>query len=237
MAIIKNIERMEGDIWHMIITGVEKGDPGQFFMLRTLPLDCDPLLSRPMSIMDATDEETHFCYRVAGRGTSCFSRLRPGESISAMGPFGHGFPFVDVKSVLVGGGIGIAPLYYLAKVLKSCGANVSAFLSYAEEDDNFLLSQMKEVCDVVFVRKGAPVTDIVFCEKDSVYYACGPSAMLETISEKTRSVDAQCFVSLEKHMACGVGACQGCTIPTRSGNKRVCKDGPVFDAREIYYYD
>lgn len=236
MALVKSNEQIADGIWRMTVSGVERGDPGQYFMLRTVPVDCDPLLSRPLSIMDADDNETQFCYKVSGRGTMCFSRLRPGDEISALGPLGKGFPFVDAKAAVVGGGIGIAPLYYLAKVLKSCGANVTAFLGYSG-DEKILFDEMKEVCDVVFVSRTGNATDIVFCESDCVYYGCGPAVMLEALAEKTRQIDARSYVSLEKHMACGVGACKCCTIPTRSGNKRVCKDGPVFDAREIYYYD
>lgn len=235
-AIITKNVQIANNVWVMTVSGLERGDPGQFFMLRTIPMDCDPLLSRPMSIMDADDNETSFCYRVSGRGTVILSKLRSGDKIYALGPLGKGFPYLDAKAVLVGGGIGIAPLYYLAKVLKSCGADVTAFLGYNGEEKP-LLDEMKAVCDVVFVSRTGNATDIVFCDKESIFYACGPSVMLEALSEKTRVAGAKCYVSLERHLACGVGACRGCTIPTRSGNRRICKDGPVFDSREIYFYD
>ncbi len=234
MAVIKEHKEIAKDIYVMTLTGVERAEPGQFFMLRPKNLGKDPLLPRPISVMDATDEETRICYRVVGKGTGLLSTLRAGDSIDALGPLGKSFPYLDTHAILVGGGMGIAPLLYMCKVLKSCGVHTRVYLGYSAEPC-FLKEEFESAADDLIIDIGGRITDEVAEDPESVYYACGPQPMLEAISEKTRKIDARCYVSLESRMACGVGACLGCTIPTRNGNKRVCKDGPVFDAREVYY--
>ncbi len=234
MALIKSNVRIAEDIYIMTLTGLERGEPGQFFMFRAHGESCDPLLPRPLSIMDANDKETRICYRTKGRGTQTLAKMRPGDQMDALGPLGSSFPYLDADAILVGGGMGIAPLLYMCKTLKACGARVRAYLGYSSEPV-FLREEFEKASDELKVNMGGLITDDVPVSPESVYYACGPQAMMEALTEKLSESGARCFVSLESRMACGVGACLGCTIPTRSGNKRVCKDGPVFDAKEVYY--
>lgn len=234
MPLILENKKIAENIYVMRVTGVERGEPGQFFMLKPLLGSSDPLLSRPISILDATDKETRFCYRAVGRGTELLSALHEGDELCALGPLGTSFPYLDADAALVGGGIGIAPLLYLCKALKSCGVRVRVYLGYST-DETFLKDEFERAADELAVNIGGRITDEVPMEENCVYYACGPMVMLEALHEKTAEAGARCYISLEKRMACGVGACLGCSVPTRNGNKRVCKDGPVFDAKEIYY--
>ena len=234
MALITSNQQIAQGIYRMTVSGAPLGRAGQFFMLR-VPGALDPLLGRPISIseIDAVSDETTFVYQSIGRGTAQFAALLPGQSIEAQGPYGNGFSLQDGHAVLLGGGIGTAPMLQLAKELRASdpARRIDAFLGYREEA--YLVGEFEQFCDSVTVNVGGIVTDAVDFSRTACYYACGPAPMLRAAATHADAANANLFVSLEKHMACGVGACLGCTCQTKSGRKRVCKDGPVFDYREV----
>ena len=206
--------------------------PGQFFLIR---IDReDTVLRRAFSIFDKNDDRLSFLYRVVGKGTGWLSERKTGYELNIFGPLGNGFSLVEGRSLLVGGGTGMAPLYYLGKNINGdvdflLGAQRKTF--WSEE----LLSRYRDIGNLELVTedgssgKKGMVTQYI---KNACYtkvYACGPMEMLKSID-----IDVPAEVSLESVIACGFGACRGCVVETVSGEyKRVCKDGPIFDLREI----
>jgi dihydroorotate dehydrogenase electron transfer subunit len=211
---------------------------GQFFMLRSW--DRIPVLSRPISVFDAGDDRISFLYKTVGQGTALFSRLKPGDSITVQGPLGQGFPTappVTGRIALVGGGAGIAPLYLAAKQYRGAADRYLGFSGAA-----FLTEEYRGVADRVTVKVGGFITDAIDpagYDGDTPYdaiFTCGPEAMMRALWEKCRAcgVADKLFVSLESRMACGIGACYGCSRKTVGGNRKVCRDGPVFPAPEVF---
>ena len=219
----------------MIVSGAPIGRAGQFFMLR-VPGALDPLLGRPVSICETNAEtgETAFVYQTVGRGTEQFSRLLPGQEIDAQGPYGNGFSLESGRAVILGGGIGTAPMLQLARELRGDdpAREIDVYLGFREEA--YLAREFERYADRVAVNIGGFVTGDADFSLDATYYACGPAPMLRAAAAAADAANAKLYVSLEKHMACGVGACLGCTCQTSGGRKRVCKDGPVFDYREVH---
>ena len=234
MAEIIRNEPIATGIWRMVVSGAPLGRAGQFHMLRVLGV-LDPLLGRPISICetDAAAGETTFVYQTIGRGTAQFARLLAGQEIETQGAYGNGFPLKDGHAVLIGGGIGTAPMLQLAKELHASdpARKIDVYLGFREEA--YLEKEFESYADSVTLNIGGYVVNDVDFTLDATYYACGPAPMLRAAASAADEANANLFVSLEKHMACGVGACLGCTCQTTSGRKRVCKDGPVFDYREV----
>ncbi len=235
MAVIVENTQIASGIFRMRVTGAALGHAGQFYMLRR-PDALDPFLGRPISIYetDVDSAETTFVYHTPGRGTEMFSTMLPGQTLDVQGPYGNGFPLTGGRAVVIGGGIGIAPLYQLVKELRSNEPNrqIDVFLGFKEE--SYLTGAFEPVADSVTINVGGFVTQDVDFSLDATYYACGPAPMMRAAAQAARDANAKLYVSLEKHMACGVGACLGCTCKTHDGNKRVCKDGPVFFFEEVF---
>lgn len=236
MAEVIRNEPIASGIWRMTVSGAPLGRSGQFFMLR-VPGALDPLLGRPISIceIDKSAGTTTFVYQTVGRGTAQFAKLLPGQQIDAKGPYGNGFPLKSGRAVLVGGGIGTAPMLQLAKELRTSdpARKIDVYLGFREEA--YLVNEFEQYADSVTLNIGGYVVNDVDFSLDAIYYACGPAPMLRAAATAAEQANASLFVSLEKHMACGVGACLGCTCQTEHGRKRVCKDGPVFDYREVLH--
>jgi len=234
MAEIIRNETIASGIYRMTVSGAPIGRAGQFFMLR-VPGALDPLLGRPISIceIDAKQGETTFVYQTVGRGTAQFARLLVGQQIEVQGPYGNGFPLNGSRAVLIGGGIGTAPMLQLAKELRASdpARAIDVYLGFREEA--YLEEAFEQYADSVTRNIGGYVVNDVDFSLAATYYACGPAPMLRAAATAAEVANANLFVSLEKHMACGVGACLGCTCQTEHGRKRVCKDGPVFDYREV----
>jgi dihydroorotate dehydrogenase electron transfer subunit len=205
---------------------------GQFCMLRAW--DAEPVLSRPLSVFDAAEDRIAFLYKTVGRGTAILSRLRSGDSIALQGPLGNGFPAMQGRIALVGGGAGIAPLYLAAKQRRAAGCVADLYLGFSGEA--FLAETYRAVADNLISKTGGFITDAVDPSRYDGIFCCGPEAMLRSLWEKCKdaAVADRLFVSLESRMACGIGACYGCSRKTASGNKKVCRDGPVFAAREVF---
>jgi len=217
---------------------------GQFVLLK-VSQGFDPLLLRPFSFHDVQSESYELVYQVVGRGTSVLSTKSIGDVVDSTGPLGNGFKFEEGESVLVAGGIGIAPLFLLARSLAQrkmktilvYGAKTAASLVCKERFGSVGVSVRLATEDGSTGFKGTCVELLELLLKSStvgVVYACGPTAMLRGVAELCKGHNTTCQISVEERMACGVGACRGCSISRKDGGYlTVCKDGPVFDAREV----
>jgi dihydroorotate dehydrogenase electron transfer subunit len=211
---------------------------GQFCMLRSW--GSVPVLSRPISVFDAQGDRVSFLYKVVGRGTAIFSGLRPCDSITVQGPMGKGFPDTTGRIAMVGGGAGISPLYLAAKQYRAaCGSQaagntVDLYLGFSGAA--FLTEEYRNISDKLIVNVGGLITDEIDPALYDSIFTCGPEIMMRVLWEKCKAAGAgdRLFVSLESRMACGVGACYGCSRKTVNGNKKVCRDGPVFPATEVF---
>lgn len=214
------------EMFHIKIEGSFEAKMGQFFMLRAW--DKYPLLSRPISIYDIDEEGISFLYKVVGEGTKIISNLKKGDEIELQGPYGNGFEKVGGRVALIGGGVGIAPLYMVAKNIPNC----DVYLGFRE--DRIAVDDFENVCDNLFTTVGDTfITDIIDFNKYDHLIVCGPTPMMKKILDLTKDTNVRVQVSLENHMACGVGACLVCTCKTKDGNKRTCKDGPVFWGEDV----
>ncbi len=224
--------------------------PGQFVMLRVSE-NLDPLLARPFGISSVLSTSSiEILYRVAGRGTALLTGMEAGHVLSLLGPLGKGFPLPDKNTmpVLVAGGSGFPPLHFLSQ---RAGCRSHLFLGSRNKEclpPPGIITNFRETCAKVHIatEDGSAgttgmTTDILndFLQRMEtktriVLYACGPHAMLAAVSRIAAEHTIPCFVSMEERMACGLGACMGCSIPVKTGGyKRACKEGPVFDSREI----
>ena len=225
--VIEN-EFLNDDMYKMKVEGNFEGRMGQFYMLRAW--DMYPLLSRPISICDIDENSITFLYKVFGEGTKILKNLKAGDSIKLEGPYGNGFTKVEGRVALVGGGIGIAPLYLVAKNIENC----DAYLGF--RDNAVMEEEFKSVCKDVHIATGNKfVTDMINIEDYDYILTCGPTPMMEKLVDMTKGSNTKIMVSLENHMACGVGACLVCTCKTQSGNKKTCKDGPVFWGEDVIF--
>lgn len=221
----------------------DEAKPGQFISVYSN--DGSKLLPRPISIcgIDTEKKELRIVYRVAGEGTKEFSQYTAGTKVSIMGPLGNGFPLKDKKAILIGGGIGIPPMLQLAKALDCEKSIVLGF-----RDETFLMEEFKPYGDVYAssdfgtVGVKGTVLDAIkeYGVEGDIIYACGPTPMLRAIKEYAEEKGIEAQISLEERMACGIGACLGCVCKSKEKdhhthvhNKRICADGPVFDAREV----
>ena len=230
-----------------------KCKPGQFLNIK--PGDTnDPLLRRPISIFDvaAGRGRITLLYRVVGKGTGLLTGVKVNDYVDIMGPLGRGFTLPDQPEniVLVGGGVGIAPLLYLGRVLRErqcqvtvmCGAATAGQLVAADRFQHLGISWVSATMDGSDGFKGL-VTDLLNSDWVPVgidrAYTCGPEPMMEVVAQWAQMHNIWGEVSLEEHMACGVGACLGCARKLKSdyeGYVKVCKDGPVFNINEVELY-
>lgn len=227
-------EEVASSFFRIAVEGSFPAEPAQFYMLRAWYLD--PLLGRPMSVFDRTEEQIAFLYEVRGRGTKLLSRLKPRDALSLFGPLGNGWERSDGRIALIGGGCGIAPLLHTAKVF----GEVDLYLGF--QDQPFLVEAFEKLGTQVVItsqsgrggRMGV-VTDGFDPNGYEACFACGPHGMLKTLAQMCHTAGVSLFVSLEERMACGIGACLGCAVKTTKGVRRVCRDGPVFRAEEVIW--
>lgn len=247
-AVIVSQKCIGTDIYDMVLSfprGAKEAKPGQFIAMYCE--DGTKLLPRPISIcgIDAENGTLRVVYRIAGEGTRLFSEMKEGDSLEVLGPLGNGFTMKEERAIIVGGGIGIPPMLELAKQL-SCEKTV--VLGY--RDELFLKEEFDACADVVVATedgscgtKGTVIDAINEANVDgAVIYACGPMPMLKALAEYAEAHDMEAQISLEERMACGIGACLGCICKTKKkdhhtnvNNQRICKDGPVFDAKEVVF--
>ena len=221
--------------------------PGQF--IAVFPKDRSTLLPRPISICEVKEDKTalRIVYRVAGQGTKEFSGYTAGDSIAILGTLGNGFPYEEAagkKVFLMGGGIGVPPILELAKQMQ---ADKKVVVGY-RDSKTFLKEDFDKYADVVIATEDGSVgtkgnvMDAIRengLEADMIC-ACGPMPMLRAIKAYAAEKGIKAYISLEEHMACGVGACLGCVVKTKEvdhhshvNNARICTDGPVFDAEAV----
>lgn len=225
--------------------GAALAKPGQFIAMYCN--DKSKLLPRPISICGINKEEgtLRVVYRVAGEGTKEFSEMKEEDTLEVMGPLGNGFALKEEKAIIIGGGIGIPPMLELAKQL-----NVEKTVVLGYRTSTFLKDEFEAVCDVKVATEdgsqGTKGTVIDAIEKygveGKVIYACGPMPMLKALAVYAEEHGMEAQISLEERMACGIGACLGCICKTKEkghhtnvNNTRICKDGPVFDAKEVVF--
>ena len=247
-AIIVSQQCIGTDIYDMVLSfpkGAKEARPGQFIAMYCE--DGTKLLPRPISIcgIDAEAGTLRVVYRIAGEGTRLFSQMKAGDSLEVMGPLGNGFTMKDKKAIIVGGGIGIPPMLELTKQL-DCEKTV--VLGY--RDELFLKEEFEACADVAVATedgsagmKGTVIDAIEAAQvSGEIIYACGPMPMLKALAEYADAHGMEAQISLEERMACGIGACLGCICKTKEkdhhtnvNNTRICKDGPVFDAKEVVF--
>jgi dihydroorotate dehydrogenase electron transfer subunit len=250
IEIVSN-ERVTDDTWLMALRSAaiaQAARPGEFVMMKVRP-GLDPLLRRPFSICGVRDDLFLVLYRIIGKGTSLMTELRQGEGIRVLGPLGKSFSVPERRTnlLLVGGGIGMAPLVFLDQFHGEKGVTFLVGCRSAKD----IISPQRIIGDAMgFLvatddgTKGhhGPVTDLLdeFLRKnpeEAAVYACGPKPMLRKVAEMTAALRIPCQVSLEAHMACGLGACQGCAVKASRNSDRsyvyVCREGPVLEAEEI----
>jgi NAD(P)H-flavin reductase len=221
---------------------------GQFFMVK--PSRCSFFLARPLSIMEWKGASSSVKFLIArrGKGTEELSLMRVGEEALLTGPLGNAwadFLPVEGKTALIGGGVGIAPLAALVAEKPDYSFHFYAGFKKGFRDKRegaaMLGAAIKAESILITAEDGinAPQGLIVdFVDWDCEYsglFACGPEPMLKAVKEKSAKAGIPCFLSLENRMACGLGACLGCTVRTVNGNRRCCADGPVFAAEELVF--
>ena len=233
-------ERVVDNIFKMVCEDENDIKAGQFYMLK---LNGQTLLPRPISICEKEGNKITFLYAVVGAGTEEFSKLREGDTINLTGPLGNGFNLEENlgKVALVCGGIGTAPMVEVAKQLRAKNSDGIIDVYAGFRDEIYLKEDLEKYANKVEIttntgkygHKGF-VTEIFKPEEYDTVLCCGPEVMMKAVIEMCKAKGTKIYVSMEKHMACGVGACLVCTCKTKDGFKRTCKDGPVFDG---YYVE
>ena len=228
--------------------------PGQFVHLRVPALEMSAL-RRPFSIFNAGDGKLELLYKTVGRGTAALNGVKPGDEVRVMGPLGHGFPLkCDGAALLVGGGFGVAPLYFLARRLKEMGqpkdGAIVLFVGGRTKDDLLALDRFAELgVDVRAATNdgSAGVKGLVTDPLDDALielrtagrkfeiFACGPDPMLKAVAMRATGTGMKGWISMDRHMVCGVGACYACIQKTVRGNSRCCIEGPVFAAADLVW--
>ena len=220
-----------------------EAQPGTFVQMRLL--GGDVLLRRPLGIAEAEREKgtLSFLYRVLGKGTAAFSRLRPGAQVNLLGPLGHGFCMDLHRPLLVGGGMGLSPLLFYARCMEKradvlMGGRHAGEMFWTELFKPYVSKSYLATDDGSLGSKGFAVSLLPKLLEKGEYdavIACGPEIMMERAAEMAKAAGIPCQVSLEKRMACGLGACLSCSVDASDGTrKKVCKDGPVFWAEEVF---
>lgn len=230
-------EKIAKDVYKMILEGDTQyiTAPGQFINIK---LD-GKFLRRPISVCDCDENTITIIYKVVGSGTEYMAQLESGEVLDVLTGLGNGYDISkSAKPLLIGGGVGVPPMYMLAKKLIESGQKPTVILGFNTKEEIFFEEEFMSLgCDVRVTTvdgsygiKGF-VTD-AFPDNYDYFYTCGPMPMFKAI-ENTAKTSGQ--YSFEERMGCGFGACMGCSCKTKYGNKRICKDGPVLEREEIIW--
>ena len=235
---IRSNEALTREVYRMVLTGDTSAvtAPGQFVEI-ALP---GKFLRRPISVCDWTDNSLTLIYKVVGQGTEQMASLPGGTKLDILTGLGNGYDLTRSgdNPVLVGGGVGVPPLYALCKALLLQGKKPSVVLGFNKESEIFLFDEFRALGVPTFIAtadgsvgtKGV-VTDVLNTLDYSYFYSCGPMPMFRAMEQVAKTSGQYSF---EERMGCGFGACMGCSIQTKSGAKRVCKDGPVFIREEVF---
>jgi dihydroorotate dehydrogenase electron transfer subunit len=226
--------------------GAEEPLPGQFYMIE-VNRGNDPLLKRAFSLFRRTSEGFQLMYRIKGRGTSLLREMKKADTIEVLGPLGSNYPVPSQGQLplVIAGGIGIASVF---PFIEAHQGRTFVFYGARSADEIFMLDELRGMSKEVFIStddgssgtKGnvAGLLDNYLDRNRTdisryVLYACGPHLMLKAVAKFAASRGIAAYLSMEEHMACGLGACLGCVVKTKTGYKRVCKEGPVFNSEEI----
>lgn len=232
-------QKIAKDVYKMILSGDTSAitAPGQFVNLK---LD-GFYLRRPISVCDCSPDSLTLIYKVVGGGTELMSMLEQGHKVNALTGLGNGYNTdkSGEKPLLVGGGVGVPPLYKLCRELVAKGVKPTVVMGFNSKDDVFYEQEFKDLGAEVYVatadgsygEKGF-VTDIIKRLDYSFFYTCGPEPMFRAMSGVMKTSGQYSF---EERMGCGFGACMGCSCKTLTGNKRICREGPVMNSEEIIW--
>jgi len=236
LTIVSN-RQVNASVFEMKLAGAHVHEPGQFVNITLEGL----FLRRPISVCDSTADTLTLLYKVVGKGTRMMAEMAEGDTLDVLTGLGNGFDTkaASEKPLLVGGGIGVAPLYYLARTLIAAGKPVSVILGFNKADEIIYKEEFERLGAKVVIATADGsvgvrgfVTDALGEVDFDYFYACGPMPMLRAL-EKVATTEGE--VSLEERMGCGTGICMGCSCHTVLGARRVCKDGPVFSRRDIIW--
>lgn len=251
-----SIERLKDDIYKFSVEApeiVELAKPGNFIEIRVSDTT-EPFLRRPISIYNLDKDKglLEFIFQVRGKGTEILAKKQIGEYIDIIGPLGYGtFKYQKYENIaIIGGGIGVFPLYELAKSAKKENKNVSVYLGFRNKDFVVLEDEFENVSDKLIIttddgsyaNEGFAINFLsndIENEKIDCIYACGPLPMLKAVQKLSKEKSIDCQISLEEKMGCGLGVCLGCAVKKANSPKdapeyfHVCKGGPVFNANDV----
>jgi dihydroorotate dehydrogenase electron transfer subunit len=235
---IKENRLVATDTYRLVLSGPGNVD-GEFVQIEIPGF----YLRRPISVCDTTEDSITLIYKTVGEGTRKLATFPAGTPVNLLTGLGKGFDADACQhdALIVAGGLGVAPLYLLAKRLKAQGKRVTAILGFNTEADVVMLQEYRALCDSISLVtmdgsagfKGF-VTDAIKATRPryDYYYTCGPMVMMQAVCEMLEGLGE---ASLEERMGCGAGFCYGCSIHTANGPARVCKDGPVFKKEDILW--
>lgn len=238
---ITSNKKIARDIFKMTLAGDTSAitAPGQFVNIK---LD-GFFLRRPISVCDCVGDNLTLIYKTVGRGTEQMSRMAAGDELDLLTGLGNGYNTRTSgdSPLLVGGGVGVPPMYMLCKKLISEGKNVTVVLGFNSKDDVFYEDEFRALgadvhittADGTYGTKGF-VTDVIKNLQYTFFYTCGPEPMFRAMHKMMKTPGQYSF---EERMGCGFGACMGCSCKTLTGNKRICKEGPVMESEEIIWAD
>lgn len=258
MAEVRDIYAVAEGIYELELLAPEvaaKAKPGQFLMIRPNKLG-EPFLGRPMGIYDTNTEAgtITILFEVHGHGTELLAEVKKGDKLPLIAPLGNGFDVVGQprRVMIVGGGIGIAPLYPLANALAAAGVDFEVVVGAQTADRLLAMDRLVRLGMPVHVytddgtmgKQGYPsvgVAERLAAEKFDQVFCCGPMPMMRGVAQICEAYGVPCQVSLEERMGCGFGICVGCVIDHKAADgtlskKRVCYDGPVFDSKEVVWH-
>ena len=236
---ITSNEKIARDIFKMTLAGDTSAitAPGQFVNIK---LD-GFFLRRPISVCDCVGENLTLIYKTVGNGTERISRMAAGDELDLLTGLGNGYNTKKSggSPLLVGGGVGVPPMYMLCRELISEGKNVTVVLGFNSKDDVFYEDEFRALgadvhiatADGTYGIKGF-VTDVIKDMQYTFFYTCGPEPMFRAMHKIMKTPGQYSF---EERMGCGFGACMGCSCKTLTGNKRICKEGPVMESEEIIW--
>ena len=238
---ITSNEKIARDIFKMTLAGDTSAitAPGQFVNIK---LD-GFFLRRPISVCDCVGENLTLIYKTVGNGTEQMSRMKNGDELDLLTGLGNGYntEASGDSPLLVGGGVGVPPMYMLCKKLVAEGKKVTVVLGFNSKDDVFYEDEFRALgadvhittADGTYGTKGF-VTDVIKNLQYTFFYTCGPEPMFRAMHKMMKTPGQYSF---EERMGCGFGACMGCSCKTLTGNKRICKEGPVMESEEIIWAD
>lgn len=231
-------KKVGNDIYLMTLKGDLSAikNPGEFVEIK---LD-GYYLRRPISVCDFNEDTLTLLYKVLGQGTKDMSNYKKGTKLDVLVNLGNGFDVsLSKKPLLIAGGIGIAPMFALAKAFNKKGIKPTILFGVSKKEDAVLIKELEGFGNLILTSDDGSIgykgNTVTYLKNNQLnfdkYYACGPQIMLKFLSQ----LNTNGYVSLEARMGCGFGACMGCSIQTINGPKRVCKEGPVFEASEVIF--